>query len=101
MQNITQEQFLEFSATGNYEIIDVRTPNECGTGMIPDAININIMEQGNFLSEVLKLDKANNYLIYCRSGNRSGQACAMMDSLGFQNTNNLVGGMMSWTGPIV
>jgi len=36
------------------------------------------------------------YLIYCRSGNRSGQAFQLMQDLGFQTVYNMLGGMNSW-----
>ena len=35
-------------------------------------------------------------ICYCRSGNRSGQACQILDMLGFTNTKNLQGGMLAW-----
>jgi rhodanese-related sulfurtransferase len=35
-------------------------------------------------------------IVYCRSGNRSGQACMILEQLGFPNVSNLVGGMLSW-----
>jgi rhodanese-related sulfurtransferase len=35
-------------------------------------------------------------ICYCRSGNRSGQACQILDMLGFKNTKNLQGGMLAW-----
>jgi rhodanese-related sulfurtransferase len=42
-------------------------------------------------------DLKNQELIcYCRSGNRSGQACQILDTLGFTNTKNLQGGMIAW-----
>ncbi|HEX6430083.1 MAG TPA: rhodanese-like domain-containing protein [Niastella sp.] len=34
--------------------------------------------------------------MYCRSGNRSGQAALILETLGFTNTKNLSGGMMAW-----
>ena len=40
--------------------------------------------------------KNEEVIVYCRSGNRSGQACLILDSLGFKNTKNLVGGMLAW-----
>ena len=40
--------------------------------------------------------KEEELIIYCRSGNRSGQACQVLDILGFTNTNNLAGGMLAW-----
>ncbi|MDP1843919.1 MAG: rhodanese-like domain-containing protein [Sediminibacterium sp.] len=34
--------------------------------------------------------------VYCRSGNRSGQACLILDTAGFKNTINVTGGMLAW-----
>jgi rhodanese-related sulfurtransferase len=46
------------------------------------------------------MDKSKTYFLYCRSGNRSSQACRYMQESGF-NTYNLVGGMLDWDGEIV
>ena len=35
------------------------------------------------------LDPDAEYLVYCRSGNRSGQAIALMEQAGFSNLTNL------------
>ena len=40
--------------------------------------------------------KNEEVILYCRSGNRSGQACMILDMLGFTNTKNLIGGMVAW-----
>ncbi len=40
--------------------------------------------------------KDQELICYCRSGNRSGQACQILDMLGFANTKNLQGGMLAW-----
>jgi rhodanese-related sulfurtransferase len=40
--------------------------------------------------------KNDEIIIYCRSGNRSGFAANMLESLGYKNVKNLVGGMLSW-----
>jgi rhodanese-related sulfurtransferase len=40
--------------------------------------------------------KDKEVICYCRSGNRSGQACTILDMLGFKNTKNLTGGMLAW-----
>jgi rhodanese-related sulfurtransferase len=42
--------------------------------------------------------KNEEVICYCRSGQRSMQACLMLESLGFTNTRNLVGGMKEWEG---
>jgi rhodanese-related sulfurtransferase len=48
--------------------------------------------------EVDQLESLKNQevICYCRSGNRSGQACQILDMLGFTNTKNLQGGMLAW-----
>lgn len=40
--------------------------------------------------------KEQELILYCRSGNRSGQACMILDTMGFTNTKNLQGGMLAW-----
>ncbi len=40
--------------------------------------------------------KDQEVICYCRSGNRSGQACQILDMMGFTNTKNLQGGMIAW-----
>ncbi|HLW29409.1 MAG TPA: rhodanese-like domain-containing protein [Brumimicrobium sp.] len=81
-------------------IIDVRRQDECEEGIIPNAITIDIMNPQPFLREIEKLDKEIPYFIYCRSGARSGQACLIMEELGFKETYNLVGGMLEWNGEV-
>ena len=81
-------------------ILDVRTDNEVAAGIIPKAIQIDFYRGHDFIAEIQKLDKDKNYYVYCRSGNRSGQACKIMGQLGFKNAYNLIGGMMQWQGEI-
>ena len=40
--------------------------------------------------------KDEEVIIYCRSGNRSGQACLILETAGFTNVKNLSGGMNAW-----
>lgn len=81
-------------------ILDVRTEDEVGEGYIPGATNLDIHLGQEFLDELEKLDKSKNYYVYCRSGARSGQACAVMNGLGFANAYNLEGGFMNWEGDV-
>jgi rhodanese-related sulfurtransferase len=77
-------------------VLDVRTPGEYQSGHISNAVNIDF-ESGNFEQEILKLDKSKTYAVYCRSGNRSGQATAIMANNGFGSIFNLSGGINDWT----
>lgn len=100
MKNINGTQFAELVGQENVVILDVRTAGECQSGMIPNAINIDIMSP-QFATKIKTLDKDKTYLVYCRSGNRSGSACGAMESQGFTDCQNLVGGVGSWTGKLV
>ncbi len=102
MENITKSQWEELvNSSIDAVIIDVRTPAECKEGIIENAIMLDIFDGSRFLSELEKLDKTKEYFVYCRSGNRSSQACSVMDQKGFSKTYNLIGGMMNWNGKVV
>ena len=76
MKNLTKEDWKQLiKETQNAVVIDVRTPEECAEGIQPNAQQINFLSLTDFLSAVEKLDKNNSYFLYCRSGNRSAQAC--------------------------
>jgi len=76
-------------------LLDVRTPSEFASGHISGATNIDF-ESGTFASDILKLDKSKTYAVYCRSGNRSAQATAIMAKDGFKSIFNLDGGINNW-----
>ncbi len=100
--NLAQEVWVDqLENDGNAVILDVRTEDECNEGMIPGAINIDIYKGQGFINLIEELDKSKNYYVYCRSGARSGQACSIMNQLGFENTYNLLGGIMEWNGEVV
>lgn len=99
MKDITEKQWNELIANDtNAVIVDVRTPAEWNEGIIENAQLINIMQPHSFMDAIDKLDKSKNYYVYCRSGGRSAQACQVMNSIGIENTYNLLGGMMEWQG---
>jgi rhodanese-related sulfurtransferase len=66
-------------------VIDVRTPAETATGYLEGALLFDI-QGADFNSQLETLDKAANYVVYCRSGNRAGQAIEFMQSAGFTGT---------------
>lgn len=101
MQELTQDKWREeLEKSGKAVILDVRTPQECAEGIIPNAVKIDILNPEHFMTEVEKLDKDKDYFIYCRSGNRSGQACNILEQMGFNSTYNLLGGMLEWNGEV-
>ncbi len=76
-------------------IIDIRTPQEYNQGFIEGAINIDFYSP-TFSDDLDALDKTVQYVVYCRSGNRSGQAMGMFKDLGFTNITEIDGGIENW-----
>ena len=68
-------------------IIDVRTPGEFASGHLEGALNIDV-QSPDFAAQVSQLDPTQEYFIYCRSGNRSGQAISQMSNMGFTSMIN-------------
>ena len=94
--NMNVSEFSKKITEAGVITVDVRTPGEFMTGHIQGAQNIDF-ESGNFENEISTLDKNGTYAVYCRSGNRSGQAVAIMHDAGFHNVYNLNGGIIDWT----
>jgi phage shock protein E len=93
--NMNVEDFSKKTAESGVVTLDVRTPGEFMTGHIQGAQNIDF-EGGSFESQIESLDKNGTYAVYCRSGNRSGQAVKVMQDAGFKNIYNLDGGVIDW-----
>ena len=76
-------------------ILDVREPDENSEFNIGGLL----LPLGQIQS--MQLDEIENWkedevIVYCRSGNRSGQACLILAAAGFSNVKNLTGGMLHW-----
>lgn len=79
----------------NMAILDVRTSGEVAQGKIEGAIHIDIYDK-QFKEKIAKLDKSKEYLVYCKVGGRSANACKIMAENGFSWVNNLKGGYLQW-----
>ena len=89
-----KEIIKQKSPDGDFCILDVRTRKEFLSGAIPNAISLDFYAS-DFSQKLDALDKNKIYLIYCRSGNRSKSALAMMKQLGFGYVYELDGGIVS------
>lgn len=69
-------------------IIDVRTPGEFAGGHL-DGANLLDLNGSQFAQALPTLDPEAEYAVYCQSGNRSGQAVAMMNEAGFTSVIDL------------
>ena len=76
------------------ELIDIRTPAEVARGVIPNARTLPMHLIPLKLDYFSSTDK--EFVIYCRTGSRSAQACMFLNQQGINNVSNLRGGIMSW-----
>lgn len=74
-------------------IIDVREDEEVAAGMIPGAVHIPL---GELPERHDQIQQADEIILVCRSGNRSGKAFGYLESLGFKGLKNMSGGMLEW-----
>jgi len=96
MNTITVEALkAKLDAGEKLNLVDVREPHE------HEAFNIGgiLLPLGQVQS--LQTDEIDHLkeevvYVYCRSGNRSGQACLMLEPYGFKNIVNVSGGMLAW-----
>lgn len=99
MADLTQTEWQDKLQNDSEAIIlDVRTLDEYHQGYIPKTRHIDIYKGQEFIDEIMKLDKSKSYYVYCKSGGRSGQACAFMNQVGFEKAYNLIGGFTQWQG---
>lgn len=69
-------------------LLDVRTPEEYAAGHL-DGARLLDFNGGDVAEAIPSLDPDAKYLVYCRSGNRAGQAIALMEGAGFVDLTNL------------
>lgn len=96
MENITIDEVKSrLNAGDKINLVDVREPDENAEFNI-GGILMPLGRIQNMQIDELESLKEEEVVCYCRSGNRSGQACMILDMLGFKNTKNLTGGMLAW-----
>lgn len=89
--NISPSEFREMIQNDPGVVIDVRTDDEYQSGHLAMANHqLNVMD-GEFESKLDSLSKDKTYYLYCRTGNRSGQAARLMKKNGFENVYNVGG----------
>jgi rhodanese-related sulfurtransferase len=96
MQTISvNELHARLQAGEKVNLVDVREPNENAEFNI-GGILYPLGRVREFDVDELEGLKDQEVVVYCRSGNRSGQACQLLETMGFSNLKNLTGGMLAW-----
>ena len=98
--NLSAAEFFEMlrEVAGNPDvvIVDIRTPDEFDVYHLTGAVNIDFYAW-NFRQMLDELERDKTYLIYCRTGRRTGtadnNALDLMLELGFTRVYNMLGGI--------
>ena len=90
------EEFAALIGRPNHVLVDVRTPAEHAAGHIAGTDRLIDFDSAGFRERLGELPRDQTYLLYCRSGRRSGLAATEMISLGFQHAIHLTGGVQAW-----
>ncbi len=96
MQPISVEELkARIDAGEALHLLDVREPFEHAEfnigGLLLPLGRVQMMD-----TDEIEGWKGQEVICYCRSGNRSGQACMMLETAGFTDVKSQTGGMMAW-----
>lgn len=96
MQTITVEALkAKIDAGEKVHLVDVREPHENAEFNI-GGILLPLGKVQTMQVEEIEDLKDEEIFLYCRSGNRSGQACLILETMGYKNVVNVTGGMLAW-----
>jgi len=101
MQVITVEELKARLDKGeSLHLLDVREPSE-HTEFNIGGVLLPLGKIMTMQTDDIDDWKDEEVIVYCRSGNRSGQASLILETAGFTNIKNLTGGMLAWQDRIV
>jgi sulfur-carrier protein adenylyltransferase/sulfurtransferase len=75
-------------------LVDVREPEEFAIGRIPGS---RLIPQRTVPERLHELSTADEIVVHCRSGVRSGNIVELMKQAGYRKVKNLVGGILRWS----
>ncbi|MFO7978025.1 MAG: FAD-dependent oxidoreductase [Bacteroidales bacterium] len=84
---------IENTSKENSVLLDIRTPDEFALGTISNAISIPIDELRERLDEI---PRNKRIIVFCGVGLRGYVACRILSQHGFEQVENLSGGIKTW-----
>lgn len=91
---LSTAEFKKAMESGDYQLIDVRTPAEFASGRIAGAVNIDWTADG-FEKAFAAIKRDKPVLLYCLGGGHSEQALEHLVGLGYR-AQHLEGGISAW-----
>jgi rhodanese-related sulfurtransferase len=95
LQLVPPTEAASIAEQDGVQILDVRTREEFDAGHLAEAEQLDFYAP-DFADRLAELDRDTTWVVYCRSGNRSGQATTIMADLGFTSVVDLDGGIVAW-----
>ncbi len=95
VQQIFPSELAERIQRNDVTVIDVRGRAEWDAGHIPNVPNIPV---GYLTEHLAEIPRSRTVVVQCQSGARSAIAASVLQSRGFANVVNLVGGFSGWSG---
>lgn len=98
LRSINPKDFKELRKSGEYTLVDVRTPGEYKSNRIAGCANIINLPLGKVRSEAENVlaDKDAKLVCSCQINLRGYEAETMLRALGYKNVQSLEGSMSSW-----
>jgi sulfur-carrier protein adenylyltransferase/sulfurtransferase len=88
-----RDLFAEIGSPSPPLLLDVREAAEREISVLPGDVHIPMSEVPARLGEI---DAERRIVVYCRTGNRSGQVVRYLQNAGFEDVRNLAGGINAW-----
>jgi rhodanese-related sulfurtransferase len=95
-QSMNNDDIAKILSKKKVQVVDVRTSQEYNSGHLPHAINIDV-NQPDFETRIMVLNKKRPVVVYCRSGRRSKKAAQVMAAKGYQ-VYEMDKGYVNWPG---
>ena len=89
------EVILALQDDPQFVLMDIRTSPEVEAAHLSGAVAVDF-HSDSFRDDLAALDRDLIYLIYCRTGNRTGTTARLMEQLGFENVYDMGGGISQW-----
>jgi len=98
-QNISVQESYEMIGAHAHDtmlvLLDIRSRDEFETGIIKNAITLEYKDP-ELKAKLDSMDKDKIYIVYCRTGGRSGITLGYMKKMGFREAYNMKGGIEEW-----
>jgi len=93
VETVNAAELSAMIARGEVVLVDVRTPEEFGSGRLPGALNAPVE---TFDAASIPMEAGRETILYCRSSRRSARAAAMLAEYTGTTVRHLEGGIIAW-----